>query len=120
MQDFIERIREFIEENTMLTVCVCAILVLMVVFAVIVSPFAPSGVRQKESLVQEETFVPDQGILLPPEQGWEDEYHISREAKDRWDEAEALQWYHEPTVQDADSLGRENDALVERIIGAAP
>ena len=120
MQDVIERIREFIEENTKLTVCVCAILVLMVVFAIIVSPFSSASTKSKEKIVQEETFVPDQDILLPPEQSWEDEYHISREAKDRWDEAEALQWYHEPTVQDADSLGRANDALVEKIIGAAP
>ena len=120
MQDFIQRIKDFIQENTKITVCASSVIVLMLVTAIFIAPFLNKNSDKKSTKKDFDSFTPDQELLLPPEQSWADDYYISRAEKKSWDEKEALRWYHEPNIKDAESLGHSNDAIIDKIIGAAP
>lgn len=115
---FIKKVRDFYEENRMLSLIIAglvAILLLCIVLLIALAgkkketPKVPGTVLE----LTETPVIPD-GPELPKD------YTASRTVKDKWTEEEAQEWFTLPSQKEIDSLAKSNDILINEITGAAP
>ena len=114
-----EKVREFYEENKMLSLLIASLTVLLLLCILLLivltskkknsAPEVPGTVLE----LTETPVVPD-GPELPKD------YTASRSPKEKWSEEEAEEWFTIPTQKEIDSLSKANDNLINEITGAAP
>ena len=115
----VEKVREFYEENKMLSLIIAALTALLLLCILLLVVIAGKK-KNTESAVPgtvleltETPVVPD-GPELPKD------YTTSRTSKDKWSEDEAEEWFTIPSQKEIDSLSKANDNLINEITGAAP
>ena len=124
-----EKIQDFLQENTKLTVAVCAILLSFAVIAFILGAFSESSKKTKpkfgipksasveaalESVNVSESFFP------PKKDSMTEEYYFTRELSSQWSEEEFDEWFTVPTKDKIEELGKANNKVADEILGAAP
>ena len=114
----IEKVREFYEENKMLSLIIAALVALLLLCIILLIALAgkkkePAAVPGTVLELTETPLVPD-GPELPKD------YTSSRTVKDKWTEEEAQEWFTVPSQKEIDSLAKSNDILINEITGAAP
>ncbi len=114
----IEKVREFYEENRMLSLIIAgliAILLLCIVLLIALAGKKKETVKVPGTVLEltETPVIPD-GPELPKD------YTASRTVKDKWTDEEAQEWFTLPSQKEIDSLAKSNDILINEITGAAP
>ena len=114
-----EKVREFYEENKMLSlliVSLTALLLLCILLLIVLTSKKKNSAPEVPGTVLEltETPVVPDGPELPKD------YTASRSPKEKWSEEEAEEWFTIPTQKEIDSLSKANDNLINEITGAAP
>ena len=115
----IEKVREFYEENKLLSIIIASLtllLLLCILLLIVIAGKKKNAAPSVPGIVLEltETPVVPDGPELPKD------YTASRTSKDKWDEEEAEEWFTIPTQKEIDSLSKANDNLINEITGAAP
>ena len=68
----------------------------------------------------ETILVPDQKLLLPQSKTYSNEYALTREPKEKWDEEEAKKYFTVPSSKELNELEKSNDKLIDEILGETP
>ena len=118
ISSLIEKVREFYEENRMLSLIIAglvAILLLCIVLLIALAGKKKETVKVPGTVLEltETPVIPD-GPELPKD------YTASRTVKDKWTDEEAQEWFTLPSQKEIDSLAKSNDILINEITGAAP
>ncbi|MCR5605201.1 MAG: hypothetical protein K6F69_00085 [Treponema sp.] len=114
-------IQDFVYEKGRLFIAVLGILVILFFTALIMVLFQFSHPTTKKVVLNpEETFTPDQNVLIPESVIFKDGYYLSRPKNLKWDEEETENWFITPDDDKIKELNKSNDSLVTDILGAVP
>lgn len=126
MQEVIENIKEkvkdFIENNTKLTVTLVSIFIFLCVSGTLVSIFhrgSNSKTKAKINLPKE-NFTLRGDFFTPSEVSLTDDYYFSRQTEEKWSETEIDRWFTTPNEESLKKLGEANDGIAKKITEAAP
>ena len=117
-----EKLQNLMETNKKLVILIAAMFVTLLICLILLIALAASGADKKKKdksiplstvLQVEEPVIPD-GPKLPKD------YNISRPAKDKWDDQEAMEWFTIPGENEVEGLSFSNDKIVKDILEAAP
>ncbi|WP_407397319.1 hypothetical protein [Treponema sp.] len=117
-----ERVQNFLQENTKLTVAVSAILVSFAVLAFIVG-----AISEPKKKKPEKNFFPDsipysavEEFFEPQKENLTEDYYFTREQKSQWSDEEFDRWFTVPDNSTVEELGKANEKVADEILGAAP
>ena len=119
INEAIDKIQDFLEEDKRRTIIICLCLILMCLCAVLALCLSSSGTKNK-SKVEEKKLILDQPLLVPDGPSIPDGYITSRKTEKNWSEEEIEKWFTLPDEGEVEKLGDTNDRIVQDIIGAAP
>ena len=114
-----EKVREFYEENKMLSILIAsltALLLLCILLLIVIAGKKKNKVPEVPGTVLELTETP----VIPDGPELPKDYTTSRTSKEKWSEEEAEEWFTIPGQKEIDSLSKANDNLINEITGAAP
>ena len=117
-----EKIQDFLQENTKLTVAVCAILLSFAAIAFVMGMFSQPPKKAKNKVVLPEAipFSAVEDFFKPKKENLTEEYYFTREQSSQWSEEEFDEWFTVPTKDKIEELGKANNKVTEEILGAAP
>lgn len=114
-----ENIRDIFSQRqkALLLSCILVVFFCAALIAIILIPQnkTPPSVKFKS-----EPLEADQELLLPQGVSIPQEYAVSRETKDKWNESQVREWFSEPDGDAVKKLSAANEALVKNITEAAP
>ena len=118
LSPLVEKVREFYEENKMLSYIIAGLLALLLLCIILLIALAgkkkePDEIPGTVLELTEPLAVPD-GPELPKD------YTASRTPKEKWSQEEAEEWFTLPGQKEIESLSKANDNLKNEITGAAP
>ncbi len=113
-----EKIREFYEENKMLSYIIAGLTALLLICIILIIVLA--GNKKEPEVVPGSVLELTEPLAIPDGPELPKDYTASRTTKDKWSEEETEQWFTIPTQKEIDSLSKANDNLINEITGAAP
>ncbi len=113
-----EKIREFYEENKMLSYIIAGLTALLLICIILIIVLA--GKKKEPEVVPGTVLELTEPLAIPDGPELPKDYTASRTTKDKWSEEETEQWFTIPTQKEIDSLSKANDNLINEITGAAP
>ncbi|BDC93126.1 hypothetical protein [Treponema bryantii] len=113
-----EKIREFYEENKMLSYIIAGLTALLLICIILIIVLA--GKKKEPEVVPGSILELTEPLAIPDGPERPKDYTASRTTKDKWSEEETEQWFTIPTQKEIDSLSKANDNLINEITGAAP
>ena len=116
LNNSIEKISDFLNEHKKLALGIIIGLALLLLILIIgmVASGKKETVPSKISHNQEDPF------MLPQNTTVTEDYYYSRTTGEKWDDEQVNQWFTIPGTATVEELGRDNDVLVQEILGAAP
>ena len=114
----VEKIREFYEENKMLSYILAALVILLLLCIILL--IALTGKKKEPAIVPGTVLELNEPLAIPDGPELPKDYTFSRKTKEKWTEEEAQVWFTEPSQKDIDSLSKSNDKMINEITGAAP
>ena len=118
IQETVDSIREFLEENRRLTIIVCSGLIVILILISILMMVSPSSKKNRTPVSR--TLVLTEPLLLPEAPVVPDGYITSRITQKNWPDEELEPWFPLPDAAEVEKLGEANDRIINEIIGAAP
>ena len=118
LSPLIEKVREFYEENKMLSYIIAGLLVLLLLCIILL--IALSGKKKEPEAVPGTVLELTEPLVIPDGPELPKDYTTSRTPKDKWSEEEAEEWFTIPSQKEIDSLSKANDNLINEITGGAP
>ena len=113
-----EKIREFYENNKMLSYIIAGLVVLLILCIILL--IALTGKKKEPATVPGTVLELTEPLVIPDGPELPKDYTASRTPKDKWSEEEAQEWFTIPSQKEIDSLSKANDNLINEITGAAP
>ena len=113
-----EKIREFYEENKMLSYIIAGLTALLLICIILI--IVLTGKKKEPEFVPGSVLELTEPLAIPDGPELPKDYTASRTTKDKWSEEETEQWFTIPTQKEIDSLSKANDNLINEITGAAP
>lgn len=124
MIDFLEifnSIKDFYKEKKIVAIISTVLISLFLIALICVIVQTSSSPQKNKSIPREETIlVPDQKLLLPQAKTYSNEYALTREPKEKWDEEEAKKYFTVPSSKELNELEKSNDKLIDEILGETP
>jgi hypothetical protein len=124
MIDFLEifnSIKDFYKEKKIVAIISTVLISLFLIALVCVIVQTSSSPKKNKSIPREEAIlVPDQKLLLPQAKTYSNEYALTREPKEKWDEEEAKKYFTVPSSKELNELEKSNDKLIDEILGETP
>lgn len=117
-----ERIKNFLQQNTKLTVAVCVILISFAVLAFILGAVSDAKNKKPKEIIFPDT-IPYSAVdefFEPKRENLTEDYYFTREQTSRWSDKEFDKWFTVPDISAVEDLGKANDKLADEILGAAP
>lgn len=114
----VEKVREFYEENKMLSYILAALVILLLLCIILL--IALTGKKKEPAIVPGTVLELNEPLAIPDGPELPKDYTTSRTPKDKWSEEEAQKWFTIPSQKEIDSLSKANDNLINEITGAAP
>lgn len=121
VKDLYEKIREFVEENKMISLIIAVIFILILLLLILLSASIKTSKDAKDkskNILQPVTLTEE--ILLPKAHPEEDNYILSRNLNEKWTTEEAAEWFNIPSEKEIENLSKTNDSLVNDILKATP
>ena len=118
LSPLVEKIREFYEENKMLSYIIAGLVALLLLCIILL--IALAGKKKEPIIVPGSVLELTEPLAIPDGPELPKEYTTSRTPKDKWSEDEAQEWFTLPSQKEIDSLSKANDNLINEITGAAP
>ena len=118
LSPLVEKIREFYEENKMLSYIIAglvALLLLCIIFLI-----ALAGKKKEPEVIPGTVLELTETLEIPDGPELPKDYTASRTPKEKWTSDEAEEWFTVPSQKEIDSLSKANDNLINEITGAAP
>ena len=113
-----EKLREFYEENKMLSFIIAGLTLLLLICIILL--IAIAGKKEEPVVVPGTVLELTEPLAIPDGPELPKDYTASRTPKDKWSEEETEEWFTIPTQKEIDSLSKANDNLINEITGAAP
>ena len=113
-----EKLREFYEENKMLSFIIAGLTLLLLICVILL--IAIAGKKEEPVVVPGTVLELTEPLAIPDGPELPKDYTASRTPKDKWSEEETEEWFTIPTQKEIDSLSKANDNLINEITGAAP
>ena len=118
VSSLIQKIREFYDENKMLSLIIASLVALLLLCIIIL--IAIAGKKKEPEQVPLTILELTENLVVPDGPELPKDYTPSRTTKDRWTDEEAQEWFTVPSQNEIDSLSKANDNLINEITGAAP
>ena len=115
---FFEKVREFYEENKMLSYIIAGLVALLLLCIILLCVIA--GRKKEPEVIPGTVLELTEPLAIPDGPELPKDYTASRTPKDKWSEEDAEEWFTVPTQKEIDSLSKANDNLINKITGAAP
>ena len=113
-----EKVREFYEENKMLSYIICGLFALLLLCIILL--IALTGKKKEPEVVPGSVLELTEPLVVPDGPELPKDYTASRTPKDKWSEEDSEDWFTIPSEKEIDSLTKANDNLIKEITGAAP
>ena len=113
-----EKVREFYEENKMLSYIIAGLVALLLLCIILLCVIA--GRKKEPEIIPGTVLELTEPLAIPDGPELPKDYTASRTPKDKWSEEDAEEWFTVPTQKEIDSLSKANDNLINEITGAAP
>ena len=113
-----EKVREFYEENKMLSLIIAGLMALLLICIILL--IALTGKKKEPVVVPGTVLELTEPLEIPNGPELPNDYTAARTPKDKWTEEETEEWFTVPTQKEIDSLSKANDNLINEITGAAP
>ena len=113
-----EKVREFYEENKMLSYIIAGLVALLLLCIILLCVIA--GRKKEPEVIPGTVLELTEPLEIPDGPELPKDYTASRTPKDKWSEEDAEEWFTVPTQKEIDSLSKANDNLINEITGAAP
>ena len=113
-----EKVREFYEENKMLSYIICGLFALLLLCIILL--IALTGKKKEPEVVPGSVLELTESLVVPDGPELPKDYTASRTPKDKWSEEDSEDWFTIPSEKEIDSLTKANDNLIKEITGAAP
>lgn len=121
VQEYIDNLRDLIEENKKIATIACAsLLVVLILLSVIVIQSESKARALKKSRIEAKKLILDQPLLIPEGPVVPSGYITSRKTEKQWSDEEVENWFTLPDSEEVEKLGKANDRMINEIIGAAP
>lgn len=117
--ELMENTRDFFSQRQK-PLLISSILGIFFLAALLAIVFIPQKREVPSSRFKSEPLEADQELLLPQGVSIPQEYAVSRETKEKWNDAQVLEWLEKPDQEALEKLSRANDAIVQNITEAAP
>ena len=118
LSPLVEKVREFYEENKMLSYIIAGLLALLILCIILLIVLA--GKKKEPAIVPGTVLELTETLAVPDGPELPKDYTASRTPKDKWSEEDAEEWFTVPSQKEIDSLSKANDNLINEITGAAP
>ena len=118
LSPLVEKVREFYEENKMLSYIIAGLLALLILCIILLIVLA--GKKKEPAIVPGTVLELTETLAVPDGPELPKDYTASRTPKDKWSEEDAQEWFTVPSQKEIDSLSKANDNLINEITGAAP
>lgn len=120
-EEYIEKIRDLIEENRKIVIISCAgLLFVFVILAFFVVRSDMNSRTAKRNRIEETKLVIDQPLMIPEGPIVPSGYITNRKTEKNWSDEEVENWFTLPDSEEVEKLGKANDRIINEIIGAAP
>ena len=113
-----EKVRDFYEENKMLSYIICGLFALLLLCIILL--IALTGKKKEPEVVPGSVLELTESLVVPDGPELPKDYTASRTPKDKWSEEDSEDWFTIPSEKEIDSLTKANDILIKEITGAAP
>ena len=113
-----EKVRDFYEENKMLSYIICGLFALLLLCIILL--IALTGKKKEPEVVPGSVLELTESLVVPDGPELPKDYTASRTPKDKWSEEDSEDWFTIPSGKEIDSLTKANDILIKEITGAAP
>ncbi len=120
-EEYIEKLRDLIEENRKIVIISCASL--FFVFIILTFFVVRSDMNSrtaKRNRIEETKLVIDQPLMIPEGPIVPSGYITNRKTEKNWSDEEVENWFTLPDSEEVEKLGKANDRIINEIIGAAP
>ncbi len=117
-QPLVEKVREFYEENKMLSYIIAGLVALLIICIILLCVIA--GKKKEPAVIPGTVLELTEPLAIPDGPELPKDYTASRTPKDKWTEEEAEDWFTVPSQKEIDALSKANDNLINEITGAAP
>ncbi len=118
LSPLVEKIREFYEENKMLSYIIAGLVALLLLCIILL--IALAGKKKEPAVVPGTVLELTEPLAVPDGPELPKDYTASRTPKEKWSEEDGQEWFTVPTQKEIDSLSKANDNLINEITGAAP
>ncbi|MBR6081283.1 MAG: hypothetical protein IKQ66_05820 [Treponema sp.] len=117
--EIVDRIRSFVEEHKILAVGI--IIGIVILLIVLVLAIGLSAGRDKNNTGNMgPAFVAEDDFVMPQDYTMTEDYYFSRQTEDKWSQEEVDKWFALPSSPVMNELKKDNNSIVEEILGAAP
>lgn len=113
-----EKVREFYEENKMLSLIISGLVALILLCIILL--IAIAGKKKEPEVVPGSVLELTETLEVPDGPALPKDYTASRTPKEKWTSEETDEWFTVPSQKEIDSLSKANDKLINEITGAAP
>ena len=114
----VEKIREFYEENKMISLIIAGLVALLLLCIILLICIA--GKKKEPKVVPGTVLELTEPLAIPDGPELPKDYTASRTPKEKWSIEDSEEWFTVPTQKEIDSLSKANDNLINEITGAAP
>lgn len=120
-EEYIEKLRDLIEENRKIVIISCAgLLFVFIILAFFVVRSDMNSRTAKRNRIEETKLVIDQPLMIPEGPIVPSGYITNRKTEKNWSDEEVENWFTLPDSEEVEKLGKANDRIINEIIGAAP
>ncbi|MBQ5400938.1 MAG: hypothetical protein IIU15_06975 [Treponema sp.] len=117
--EIMDRIRNFVEEHKILAVgIIIGIVILLIVLVLAIGLNAGRGKKNNGNIGP--AFVAEDDFVMPQDYTMTEDYYFSRQTEDKWSQEEVDKWFALPSSPVMNELKKDNNSIVEEILGAAP
>ena len=114
-----ENIRDFFSQGKK-ALLISSILGIFFIAALLAIIFIPQKKAVPSAAFRSEPLEADQELLLPQGVSIPQEYAVSRQTQDKWNESQVHEWLTLPDESALKKLSASNDSLIKSITEAAP
>lgn len=118
--ELLDKARDFVDEHKILSVGIIVGIVLVLIILVLAVGLSSGSKGKKNKNVMEKTFTVEDDFIMPQDYTMTEDYYFSRKTEDKWTLEEVDKWFAVPSTPVMNELRKDNDSLVEEILGAAP
>ena len=117
--ELIDRLRDFVEDHKILSVAIIIGIVIILISIVLVVGIS-SGTKKKKVNTVDSVLTIEDDFVSPQDYTMTEDYYFSRQTDDSWPQEEVDRWFAVPSTPVMDELRKDNNSIVEEILGAAP